>query len=220
MRWLSIALAVSLVVYALGIAWSDNPTNAVRTVAFFLAPFASMLALLRDVRWHRKLVGQVLLAFALVAGIRLHRALSVRNTRAPPQQGLKGRERAPPLLPCELALPRSERARALSGIRGHRGRGLDGVADDRAARRAGDRDDRGTPGRAHRHLLADQLRRADRGSRPFGLVSVRHPRPGGRTRGRSDRLRRSRWWWEGPRRTRRWTRGATISPRSRADGRT
>jgi hypothetical protein len=66
-RYLSIALAVSLVVYALGIAWSDNPGNAVRTVAFFLAPFAAMLALLRDVRWHRKLVGQVLLASAIVA---------------------------------------------------------------------------------------------------------------------------------------------------------
>ena len=66
-RYLSIALAASLVVYALGTAWSDNPDNAVRTVAFFLAPFASMLALLRDVRWHRKLVGQVLLASVIVA---------------------------------------------------------------------------------------------------------------------------------------------------------
>jgi putative inorganic carbon (HCO3(-)) transporter len=66
-RYLAIALAISLVVYAVGTAWSNNPTNAVRTVAFFLAPFASMLALLRDVRWHRKLVGQVLLASVLVA---------------------------------------------------------------------------------------------------------------------------------------------------------
>lgn len=66
-RYLSIALAVSLVVYGLGTAWTDNPTNAIRTVAFFLAPFASMLALLRDVRWHRKLVGQVLLASVVVA---------------------------------------------------------------------------------------------------------------------------------------------------------
>jgi hypothetical protein len=66
-RYLSIALAVSLVVYALGTAWSDNPGNAIRTVAFFLAPFASMLALLRDVRWHRNLVGQVLLASVVVA---------------------------------------------------------------------------------------------------------------------------------------------------------
>ncbi len=66
-RYLSIALALSLVVYGLGTAWSDDATNGVRTVAFFLAPFASMLALLRDVRWHRKLVGQVLFASVLVA---------------------------------------------------------------------------------------------------------------------------------------------------------
>ncbi|MDQ3728528.1 MAG: O-antigen ligase family protein [Actinomycetota bacterium] len=66
-RLLSIALGASLVVYAVGIAWSDDPANAVRTVAFFLAPFAAMLALLRDIRWYRKLVGQALLAFALVA---------------------------------------------------------------------------------------------------------------------------------------------------------
>lgn len=66
-RALSIALALSLLAYAVGTAWSDDPTNAVRTVAFFLAPFAAMLALLRDVRWHRKLVGQVLLASVIVA---------------------------------------------------------------------------------------------------------------------------------------------------------
>ena len=66
-RYLSIALAASLLVYGVGTAWSDDPTNAIRTVAFFLAPFASMLALLRDVRWYRKLVGQVLLASVLVA---------------------------------------------------------------------------------------------------------------------------------------------------------
>lgn len=66
-RYLTIALAVSLLVYGIGVAWSDDPTNAIRTVAFFLAPFASTLALLRDVRWHRKLVGQVLLASAIVA---------------------------------------------------------------------------------------------------------------------------------------------------------
>ncbi len=81
-RYLSIALAVSLVVYAIGIAWSDNPTNAIRTVAFFLAPFASMLALLRDVRWYRKLAGQVLLASALVAvGFALFALCAVRRTR-------------------------------------------------------------------------------------------------------------------------------------------
>jgi O-antigen ligase len=66
-RYLSLALAASLVVYAIGVAWTDDPVNGVRTVAFFLAPFASMLALLRDLRWHRKLVGQVLAASVLVA---------------------------------------------------------------------------------------------------------------------------------------------------------
>jgi putative inorganic carbon (hco3(-)) transporter len=66
-RYLAWALAVSIVVYAVGVAWSGDPENAVRTVAFFLAPFAAMLALLRDVRWHRKLVGQVLAASAIVA---------------------------------------------------------------------------------------------------------------------------------------------------------
>ena len=66
-RYLAFALAASLLAYGIAAAWSDDPTNAIRTVAFFLAPFASMLALLRDVRWHRRLVGHVLLASALVA---------------------------------------------------------------------------------------------------------------------------------------------------------
>jgi hypothetical protein len=61
------ALAASLVVYGVGVAWSEDVDNAIRTVAFFLTPFAALLALLRDVRWHRKLLGQVLLATVLVA---------------------------------------------------------------------------------------------------------------------------------------------------------
>lgn len=67
MRYLCWALAASLVIYAIGVAWSEDPQNAIRTVAFFLAPFAALFALLRDVRWYRKLVGQVLLASVLVA---------------------------------------------------------------------------------------------------------------------------------------------------------
>ena len=66
-RWLCVALAVSLVVYAIGVAWSDDPTNGLRNVAFFLAPFAALMALLRDLRWHRFLVFQVLAATVLVA---------------------------------------------------------------------------------------------------------------------------------------------------------
>ncbi|MDQ3573281.1 MAG: O-antigen ligase family protein [Actinomycetota bacterium] len=66
-RWLAYALAASLVVYALGMAWTEDADNAITNVAFFLAPFAALLAMLRDLSWHRKLVGQVLLATALVA---------------------------------------------------------------------------------------------------------------------------------------------------------
>ena len=66
-RWLAVALAASLVVYAVGVAWTEDPENAIRTVAFFLVPFAGMLVLLRDIDWHRKLVGQVLLAITLTA---------------------------------------------------------------------------------------------------------------------------------------------------------
>lgn len=64
--WLCLALATSLTVYALGIAWSEDPTNALRNVAFFLAPFAALMALLRDIRWHRHLLGQVAGAVVLV----------------------------------------------------------------------------------------------------------------------------------------------------------
>lgn len=66
-RWLCWALAAALVVYGAGVAWSEDPDNAIRNVAFFLAPFAALLTLLRDLRWHRKLVAQVLLTSVLVA---------------------------------------------------------------------------------------------------------------------------------------------------------
>ena len=66
-RWLCWALAAALVAYGIGVAWSEDTDNAIRIVAFFLTPFAALLALLRDIRWHRKLVGQVLLATVLVA---------------------------------------------------------------------------------------------------------------------------------------------------------
>ena len=53
-RWLCLALAASLLVYGLAVAWSDDPGNATRTVAFFLTPFAAMFVLLRDLRWYRQ----------------------------------------------------------------------------------------------------------------------------------------------------------------------
>lgn len=66
-RLLCWALGASLVAYAIGVAWSDDPENAIRTVAFFLVPFAALLALLRDVPWHRRLLGHVLAATVIVA---------------------------------------------------------------------------------------------------------------------------------------------------------
>jgi hypothetical protein len=66
-RWLCVALAAYLVLYAIGVAWSDDPINAIRNVAFFLAPFAVLAALLRDIRWYRKLVGNCVLAFVVVS---------------------------------------------------------------------------------------------------------------------------------------------------------
>ena len=80
-RCLCWALAAALVAYGIGVAWSEDVDNALRTVAFFLTPFAALLALLRDVRWHRKLVGQVLIAVALVAAVFAAIALYQHATR-------------------------------------------------------------------------------------------------------------------------------------------
>lgn len=66
-RWLCLALATLLVVYAAGIAWSEDPRNGIVNVAFFLTPFAVLLALLRDLAWTRKLLGQILAATVVVA---------------------------------------------------------------------------------------------------------------------------------------------------------
>ncbi len=66
-RWLALAIAASLVVYALGSAWSEDAENAIRNVCFFLAPFAALLALLRDQRWYRKLAGRALAATVVMA---------------------------------------------------------------------------------------------------------------------------------------------------------
>jgi O-antigen ligase len=66
-RGLALALAAALAVYGIGCAWTEDPSNAIRNVCFFLVPFAALCVLLRDLRWYRKLAGQVLLASAIVA---------------------------------------------------------------------------------------------------------------------------------------------------------
>ena len=79
-RCLCIALAAALMAYALAAAWSEDPRNAIVTVSFFLTPFAALLVLLRDMRWHRKLVAQVTASFVVVclvfAGIALWQYLT------------------------------------------------------------------------------------------------------------------------------------------------
>lgn len=66
-RWLCAALGTALVVYAVGLAWTEDPRNAIVTISFFLTPFAALLVLLRDLRWHRKLLGQALAASVAAA---------------------------------------------------------------------------------------------------------------------------------------------------------
>lgn len=68
-RAIAWAVAVSLVLYGVGVAWTEDAGNATRIVAFFLVPFAAMLALLRDLRWYRKLVGRVLLVTGVAAAV-------------------------------------------------------------------------------------------------------------------------------------------------------
>lgn len=66
-RWVCLALAASVLFYGIAVAWGADPANATRQVAFFLAPFASLMVLLRDLRWYRKLVLQVLAALTAIA---------------------------------------------------------------------------------------------------------------------------------------------------------
>jgi O-antigen ligase len=66
-RRLCLALAASLFVYGMAVAWGHDSGNATRAVAFFLTPFASMFVLLRDLRWYRKMVAQSVAAFVAIA---------------------------------------------------------------------------------------------------------------------------------------------------------
>jgi putative inorganic carbon (hco3(-)) transporter len=67
MRWLRLALAATLVLYAVQSAYSEDVSNAIENAGFFLAPFAVMFALLLEVQWTRRLIGGVLAVVAAVA---------------------------------------------------------------------------------------------------------------------------------------------------------
>jgi O-antigen ligase len=64
LRWL---LAATLVLYAVQTSYSEDVSNAIENVGFFLVPFAVMFALLLAVEWTLPLLGRVLIAIAVVA---------------------------------------------------------------------------------------------------------------------------------------------------------
>jgi hypothetical protein len=67
-RWMRLALAATLLLYAIQTAYSEDVSNAIENATFFLVPFGVLFALLAEVRWTRRILGAVLAAVA-VAGV-------------------------------------------------------------------------------------------------------------------------------------------------------
>ncbi len=65
--WLRRLLAATLVLYAIQAAYSEDVSNAIENIGFFLVPFAVMFALLAAVDWTRAMLGRVLTVVAGVA---------------------------------------------------------------------------------------------------------------------------------------------------------
>ena len=76
-------LALSVVLYAIGIIWSGDPSRGLQDLCFFLIPFAVLFALLTEVEWDRRtlrtvfilLVAQALVCAAIGFGQYLTREL-------------------------------------------------------------------------------------------------------------------------------------------------
>ena len=66
---LRLALAATLVLYAVQASYSEDVSNAIENVGFFLVPFAILAALLLDVDWSRRVSGRVLVAIAVLAAL-------------------------------------------------------------------------------------------------------------------------------------------------------
>lgn len=66
-RWLPFALATFVSVYALQSVYSEDFSKALQEVCFFLVPFTLAYALLREVRWDRRLLLAVLVLVAAEA---------------------------------------------------------------------------------------------------------------------------------------------------------
>jgi O-antigen ligase len=65
--WLRRLLAATLVLYAVQAAYSEDVSNAIENLGFFLVPFAVLFVLLVAVDWSRALLGRVLAAIATIA---------------------------------------------------------------------------------------------------------------------------------------------------------
>jgi O-antigen ligase/polysaccharide polymerase Wzy-like membrane protein len=66
-RWLLRLLAATLVLYAVQSAYSEDVSNAIENVGFFLVPFAILFVLLLEVAWRPRLLAIVLSALAASA---------------------------------------------------------------------------------------------------------------------------------------------------------
>ncbi len=66
-RWLVYALAATLLLYAIQTSYSEDVSNAIENIGFFLVPFAALFCLLQEVEWRPRLLGRVLIAVAAVA---------------------------------------------------------------------------------------------------------------------------------------------------------
>jgi O-antigen ligase len=60
-------LATGLLIYAVQAAYSEDVSNAVENVGFFLAPFAVLFCLLSEIEWTATLLRKVLVAIGIVA---------------------------------------------------------------------------------------------------------------------------------------------------------
>ena len=76
LRWIGVALAGFVLLYALQSGYADDPSKAAQNVAFFLVPFAALFRLLADAEWDAGTLRAVVLVlaaegllFALIAGV-------------------------------------------------------------------------------------------------------------------------------------------------------
>ncbi len=66
-RRLRYVLGAGLMLYAIQAAYSEDVSNAVENIGFFLAPFAVLFCLLSEIEWSRALLRRVLVAVGVVA---------------------------------------------------------------------------------------------------------------------------------------------------------